>query len=100
MPRNPLGPHAVCFVITDEEVFHCPRLYESRVDSPAAGRRPAQAPLPVRMVRLSVIEQYLLARFDVPQSEKQDVAVDRSEEHTSELQSLRHLVCRLLLEKK
>src|ERR1035438_2314102 len=27
------------------------------------------------------------------------VAVTRSEEHTSELQSLRHLVCRLLLEK-
>src|SRR5436853_5832128 len=25
---------------------------------------------------------------------------DRSEEHTSELESLRHLVCRLLLEKK
>src|ERR1035441_11042812 len=28
------------------------------------------------------------------------VAFARSEEHTSELQSLRHLVCRLLLEKK
>src|SRR5262245_66588093 len=28
------------------------------------------------------------------------VAPVRSEEHTSELQSLRHLVCRLLLEKK
>src|SRR5205814_8016558 len=28
------------------------------------------------------------------------VAGHRSEEHTSELQSLRHLVCRLLLEKK
>src|SRR5258705_3028899 len=28
------------------------------------------------------------------------VASSRSEEHTSELQSLRHLVCRLLLEKK
>src|SRR5258705_8332315 len=27
-------------------------------------------------------------------------AILRSEEHTSELQSLRHLVCRLLLEKK
>src|SRR5438045_8254508 len=27
-------------------------------------------------------------------------AMGRSEEHTSELQSLRHLVCRLLLEKK
>src|SRR5499426_4924336 len=26
--------------------------------------------------------------------------LNRSEEHTSELQSLRHLVCRLLLEKK
>src|SRR5437899_8077651 len=29
-----------------------------------------------------------------------EAAHDRSEEHTSELQSLRHLVCRLLLEKK
>src|SRR5262245_11764714 len=28
------------------------------------------------------------------------IVFDRSEEHTSELQSLRHLVCRLLLEKK
>src|SRR5438045_7991520 len=30
----------------------------------------------------------------------EQVAHLRSEEHTSELQSLRHLVCRLLLEKK
>src|SRR5258705_9573526 len=29
-----------------------------------------------------------------------DALIVRSEEHTSELQSLRHLVCRLLLEKK
>src|SRR5947199_385348 len=29
-----------------------------------------------------------------------DGGASRSEEHTSELQSLRHLVCRLLLEKK
>src|SRR5947199_1262004 len=29
-----------------------------------------------------------------------EIAHLRSEEHTSELQSLRHLVCRLLLEKK
>src|SRR5262245_13559872 len=28
------------------------------------------------------------------------IVAERSEEHTSELQSLRHLVCRLLLEKK
>src|SRR5690625_5411192 len=32
--------------------------------------------------------------------ESDEVAVDRSEEHTSELQSRGHLVCRLLLEKK
>src|SRR5262245_62264278 len=31
---------------------------------------------------------------------QEDVQIFRSEEHTSELQSLRHLVCRLLLEKK
>src|SRR5262245_63915979 len=31
---------------------------------------------------------------------KEMIPVERSEEHTSELQSLRHLVCRLLLEKK
>src|SRR5438045_7594461 len=30
----------------------------------------------------------------------QSQSLPRSEEHTSELQSLRHLVCRLLLEKK
>src|SRR3989441_5766952 len=31
---------------------------------------------------------------------KREVGQDRSEEHTSELQSLAYLVCRLLLEKK
>src|SRR5947199_742686 len=31
---------------------------------------------------------------------QRSLVVKRSEEHTSELQSLRHLVCRLLLEKK
>src|SRR5262245_64978072 len=37
------------------------------------------------------------AQGDVPGSDQRTA---RSEEHTSELQSLRHLVCRLLLEKK
>src|SRR3712207_8597979 len=32
--------------------------------------------------------------------DENDKAVDRSEEHTSELQSRQYLVCRLLLEKK
>src|ERR1035441_4627513 len=35
-----------------------------------------------------------------PRHETNACAGSRSEEHTSELQSLRHLVCRLLLEKK
>src|SRR5436853_3122313 len=42
-------------------------------------------------------------RFDVARITLQTLIntyPDRSEEHTSELQSLRHLVCRLLLEKK
>src|ERR1035441_10998542 len=36
----------------------------------------------------------------INQLHPQRVLLFRSEEHTSELQSLRHLVCRLLLEKK
>src|SRR5436853_5006468 len=46
-------------------------------------------------------------RLDVPGLQQHrlvpglaEARVERSEEHTSELQSLRHLVCRLLLEKK
>src|SRR5438045_7755880 len=35
-----------------------------------------------------------------PRSGRNSLPEFRSEEHTSELQSLRHLVCRLLLEKK
>src|SRR5205814_5608098 len=38
--------------------------------------------------------------FDAQLLDQADVKAYRSEEHTSELQSLRHLVCRLLLEKK
>src|SRR5262245_17311440 len=39
-------------------------------------------------------------RFDYTHDGQRTIEVVRSEEHTSELQSLRHLVCRLLLEKK
>src|SRR5437899_5319201 len=51
--------------------------------------RPSGAGLPVGLPRSEpcLLERLRQARF-------------RSEEHTSELQSLRHLVCRLLLEKK
>src|SRR5205814_7774434 len=44
----------------------------------------------------------IVARATSDEGEKnlKEAAQVRSEEHTSELQSLRHLVCRLLLEKK
>jgi hypothetical protein len=48
----------------------------SRVDPPPTRWGAAQTSLPVRMVRLAVIEQQLLARFDVTQGEKEDVVVD------------------------
>src|SRR5205814_9404793 len=56
-----------------------------RPASPA--RRPPSAPAPTCIARGC-------------SSRCRRAAPRRSEEHTSELQSLRHLVCRLLLEKK
>ena len=41
-----------------------------------------------------------LATLSVERAELKKLKADRSEEHTSELQSRLHLVCRLLLEKK
>src|SRR5207253_6289501 len=38
--------------------------------------------------------------FGMPSRKRLSAPTDRSEEHTSELQSRGHLVCRLLLEKK
>src|SRR5258705_5472753 len=48
------------------------------------------------------IRWYLTISYGVPSSSRSHRmrCERRSEEHTSELQSLRHLVCRLLLEKK
>src|SRR5262245_62266171 len=55
--------------------------------------------LPVGWMRISALSNIFNPRmskcFDGPAP-----TISRSEEHTSELQSLRHLVCRLLLEKK
>src|SRR5262245_62551961 len=66
--------------------------------------------LPISTARLFIAEGARVAitgrdrkLLDVAKTEFGDQALavqSRSEEHTSELQSLRHLVCRLLLEKK
>src|SRR5258708_14782259 len=55
--------------------------------APAAAGRDPRAPRPLRMAREGARPRSALGH-------------GRSEEHTSELQSPDHLVCRLLLEKK
>src|SRR5438309_8502576 len=61
-------------------LFPYTTLFRSRARDPGRGRRRAAAPLSPKPARRSCRA--------------------RSEEHTSELQSQFHLVCRLLLEKK
>src|SRR5262245_42081459 len=55
--------------------------------------------LPVDVAQMIVDGRILGLEFDGMFEMLYSIVV-RSEEHTSELQSLRHLVCRLLLEKK
>src|SRR5258705_7134398 len=53
------------------------------------------------MVMFVYRESYYLSRLEPREGTAEHLTwQERSEEHTSELQSLRHLVCRLLLEKK
>src|SRR5258705_4199192 len=46
------------------------------------------------------LDEFLWPEVYVARTSLTRLVSERSEEHTSELQSLRHLVCRLLLEKK
>src|SRR5437899_7875811 len=48
----------------------------------------------------ALVHEAYLRLVDTEEVQIRLVDQGRSEEHTSELQSLRHLVCRLLLEKK
>src|SRR2546425_10563960 len=77
-PRSTLFPYTTLF--RSAHVLECPLENESKRES----------------VSLAVIAQRLPAVAVRIRPE----AVVRSEEHTSELQSLAYLVCRLLLEKK
>src|SRR2546425_9510877 len=54
----------------------------------------------MRRAGLFIDEGHLTEKVSFPEHRKDDLAAIRSEEHTSELQSLAYLVCRLLLEKK
>src|SRR2546421_9998858 len=64
-------------------------------------RRPPRSTLfPYTTLFRSVARQYLLQPLGPRRQGLVGEAVERSEEHTSELQSRSDLVCRLLLEKK
>src|SRR5258705_9313955 len=74
-PRSTLFPYTTLF-----------RSIEGRPATRCGGLLLAVSPIRISIRSTSVYDMY---PWD-----------SRSEEHTSELQSLRHLVCRLLLEKK
>src|SRR5687767_15529518 len=90
-PRSTLFPYTTLFRSEGEDP---PGMHERDRDQREIG---AAEPL----------QRHLRVLLDVDSGEKRNEAVvqmepcqSRSEEHTSELQSLAYLVCRLLLEKK
>src|SRR5439155_21871424 len=70
----------------------CLQIYPER--STECGHRAAQAERPIADPPLEIQASRLRS------GRRRDAVDPRSEEHTSELQSRGHLVCRLLLEKK
>src|SRR5439155_27284945 len=93
-PRSTLFPYTT--------LFRSNRSSRSRVSSiPGQTRRSARGPIRPRSSRC---KRRALRGASLPATRrarrKRPRAEIRSEEHTSELQSRGHLVCRLLLEKK
>src|SRR3989449_7453969 len=80
-PRSTLFPYTTLFRSRSQ-------LLVGRGTSPPRGRLTRQ------------LRQRHRGDRDAEQTDRQDLDQLRSEEHTSELQSRLHLVCRLLLEKK
>src|SRR5205823_14846831 len=81
-------------------IFHARRI---KIDAPDGGKIDVTAELPPHFAEsLAMLGFSPLAGDSLPleQPKASPAAKERSEEHTSELQSLAYLVCRLLLEKK
>src|SRR5437899_5195447 len=92
LPRTPIS---TLFPYTTLFRSGCPSGQRERSVKPSA------QPTKVRILHLPPPHHRSLSHVDPSASGAGFSAPgDRSEEHTSELQSLRHLVCRLLLEKK
>src|SRR5205814_10605781 len=91
-PRSPLFPYMTLFRSRCRIDHRCERWRDPWCDGHAHERRASD-------VRHRGHERVGPVRQRAPPA-RHLLAESRSEEHTSELQSLRHLVCRLLLEKK
>src|SRR3712207_8318072 len=87
-PRSPLFPDTTLFRSSARPVRLDTPTYARAYDAPDArdGMKPERSPLQKEEVQIS--------------QARNPMSVERSEEHTSELQSRQYLVCRLLLEKK
>src|SRR5687768_18177617 len=88
-PRSTLFPYTTLFRSTRSTSRDGPRPCRSSLSMTESAPRP----------RCQTASELLLAAGVVPHV-RQNRRPSRSEEHTSELQSRLHLVCRLLLEKK
>src|SRR5256885_5403858 len=80
-------------------LFPYTTLFRSRIEGPAAALLTGERTALNIMQRLSGVATLTKAFVDRVEGTAARI-VDRSEEHTSELQSPCNLVCRLLLEKK
>src|SRR5690625_7098440 len=92
-------PNAEDFTSTKTTHRHGNAVFEERAPNAVEVERPFAAPAELEQAAVAAGRR----SADRPGGEqvaRPDVAAVRSEEHTSELQSRGHLVCRLLLEKK
>src|SRR2546429_7007186 len=76
-------------------LFPYTTLFRSPMAAPDEVLEAQLASWPVQLVGSDRLEGRILVHVALPSPQ-----IERSEEHTSELQSRLHLVCRLLLEKK
>src|SRR3712207_7718367 len=84
-PRSTLFPYTTLFRSADDPGSQRPRGPHGCVRGPPLSRGAMN-------LRVAIVDDHALFRAGVRS--------ERSEEHTSELQSRQYLVCRLLLEKK
>src|SRR2546425_4492718 len=87
-PRSTLFPYTTLFRSKGNNLFHSLRLFSVPTAATAPGSATFTGPSTIANI---------VSRVTGGQASTID---GRSEEHTSELQSLAYLVCRLLLEKK